>query len=392
MVFGDNAWSIRSRHGLLRDLIPIYSLQQLVPNLLVAGIILWLSQWLGHFPTIGFFVVMLGWVFQFMTRPSEMIVSAEQAAWLERVLDMQEFYGRCEVDDRWRLIGQQWWQRWPHQSIEFAPGDNVTVIAPRDAMESLRDCLEAAEEHGDLLFAADGAFSFEPAEPEVLPRHLHVPAILIGALCVLAWLWHVFTTGSQSMGNWGVSGAALSDRRFETIVLHMFAHGGTMHLAMNMSMLAAIGGTLTRRLGPTPLNWLRFLLLFLLSGLAGAALFLALHPMGSVPMLGASGALYGLFGLLIRAPSDGGDMLEITSSRIRRKSWDLVKQNAFLFALLALMAWSAGKQGGLAWEAHLGGFLFGLLLGPKFLPRSAAASLDVRTAATPAAETRLRAD
>lgn len=121
---------------------------------------------------------------------------------------------------------------------------------------------------------------------------------------------------------------------------------------------------------PTPLNWLRFLVLFILSGLAGAALFLTLHPAGTVPMLGASGALYGLIGLLIRAPANGGELLSVQSTRIRRIGLDLIKQNAFLFALLALMSWSNGGPGGLAWEAHLGGFLFGLFVGPKFLPRT----------------------
>jgi membrane associated rhomboid family serine protease len=152
----------------------------------------------------------------------------------------------------------------------------------------------------------------------------------------------------------------------------MFAHGGAMHLVMNMTVLAGIGPTLTSRLGRPPLNWVRFLLLFFLSGLAGAAFYLALHPVGTVPMVGASGALYGLIGLLVRTPADGGTVLDVKSRRIRRIGWDLVKQNAFLCALLGLIAWTSGTAGGLAWEAHLGGFLFGLCIGPMLLPRAAA--------------------
>ena len=164
---------------------------------------------------------------------------------------------------------------------------------------------------------------------------------------------------------------ALSQGRFETVFLHMFAHGGPMHLMMNLSALVGIGATLTSRLGAAPLNWLRFLSLFALGGLAGAALFLALHPAGTVPMVGASGGLYALVGLLIRTPPNGGAVLSVRSTRIRRIGWDLVTANLFLFALLALMAWASGTAGGLAWEAHLAGFLFGLFVGPKLLPSAA---------------------
>jgi membrane associated rhomboid family serine protease len=383
----DNATdlAIRSQHGMLRDLVPIYSLYQLLPNLVALGITLWLTHWLGHFPTGFMFILPLGWVYQYVSRPCTMTVSEEQAHWLEAVLDAQKFYARSEADGRWRTTGKEAWQRWRHHFIAFAPGsEGVTVIAPRDVMESLRASVEFAEEHGEVFFVDDGQpFEFAPPEPEQLAWHMHVPTALLGAICVVGWIWHIFLGG---MASWGVSGLALSQRRFETIFLHMFAHGSLMHLVMNMSALLAIGGTLVARLGPAPLNWLRFLALYFFSGLAGAALFLALHPWGTVPMLGASGALYGLIGLLIRTPADGGALLSVKSTRIRRVGMDLIKQNAFLFAMLALMSWSAGGTGGLAWEAHLGGFLFGLLVGPKLLPRASTSEEPVAEPCTPAGQ------
>lgn len=379
MAGGENELSIRSHQGLLRDLVPIYSIYLLLPNLVVLGLVLWLSLWLGHFPPIMAIVVMLGWLFQFVSRPCEMVIANEQAVWLEAVLEAQGFYGKSESDGRWRALGTPWWQRWPHFFIEFVPGDMVTVIAPRDVMESLRGSLELLEEHGELWFASEGQpFSFEPPEePEPqLPWHMKVPAAVLGAACVIAFFWFSFTSGRGEIPLWGLSASAISERRYETIFLHMFAHGSVMHLMMNMTALAGLGPTLTSRLGRHPLNSLRFLLLFFLSGLAGAALYLALHPMGTVPMVGASGALYGMIGLMIRTSADGGTVLAVRSRRIRRIGWDLVKQNAFLFALLALMAWASGTAGGLAWEAHLGGFLFGLFIGPKLLPRGTAITPD----------------
>lgn len=361
--------AIRSQNGVLRDLVPIYSLYQLVPNLIVLGATLWLTILLEHFPTGAAFFLLLGWLAQYVSRPARMQVSQEQAAWLEAVLDEQRFYAQSKTDGHWRTTGKQWWQRWPHQYIAFAPGSGgVMVIAPHEVMESMRTGLELLEEHGEVHFAGeDRPFEFEEPEPEILAPHTHAPTVALAALCVLIWVWHLISGG---MTDWGLSGSAVAQGRFETVFLHMFAHGSLMHLFMNMSVLVAIGGTLVARLGPPPLSWLRFLAVFFVSAMAGAALFLALHPTGTVPMVGASGGLYGLLGLLIRVPAANGALLPVRSRTIRRTGWELIKQNIFLFVLLALMSWSNGGTGGLAWEAHLGGFLFGLFAGPKFLPRA----------------------
>jgi len=369
-------FSIRSLHGPLRDLVPIYSVNQLLLNLVGLGMVLWLHSWLAGLLVVAIILVMLGWAVQFASRPCVMMVSEEQATWLEAVLAHEGFYGKSELDDRWRLIEAQWWQRWPHEFIEFVRGDQVMLIAPCNVMDSLRDCLEFVEDRGQVLRGAgDWPSAFETLEPEVeqqLPWHMHVPTALLGVPIVAAWIWSLFATGSEGMSGWGVSAMALSQGRFETIFLHMFAHGGPMHLMMNLTALVGIGATLTSRLGRAPLNWLRFVSLFALGGLAGAALFLALHPAGTVPMVGASGGLYALVGLLIRTPPNGGALLSVRSMRIRRIGWDLVKENMFLFALLAVIAWTSGTAGGLAWEAHLAGFLFGMFVGPKLLPAAAA--------------------
>ncbi len=368
--------TIRSRHGWLRDLIPIYSLYQLVPNLAAIVLILWLYDWQALVTKDSVLPLMVGWMAQFMGRPSEMTVSHEEAAWVETALHDQTFYGRSDTDGRWWRTGQDWWQRWPHQFVELIPGERVTLVAPRDVMEAIRTALEQMEEQGDSWFEGDRPFALQPPETAPLRWTDHVPTIAIGAASVLTAVWLIATRGLDGIVDWGLSAAALSQGRFETILLHMFAHGGVWHLVMNLSVLAAIGGMLTARLGPPPLAWLRFLLLFVLSALAGAALFLALHPTGSVPMVGASGGIYGLIALLLRTRPDGGPVLAVRSKKIRRSGWALVKENAFLFLLLALMSWVGDAAIGLAWEAHLGGFLFGLLAGPWLLPHAFEAEGD----------------
>src|SRR4030095_15839380 len=132
-----------------------------------------------------------------------------------------------------------------------------------------------------------------------VPWHAQIPGAMLAAGMGLAWLLHI---GSGGMAAWGVSGTVLAQGRLETIALHMFAHGGLLHILMNGSALVAISGPLIARLGNVPESWLRYSALFVLSGLAGMAVFLLIHPKGNVPMLGASGAIYGLLGLLLRLP------------------------------------------------------------------------------------------
>src|ERR1043165_2033330 len=112
-----------------------------------------------------------------------------------------------------------------------------------------------------------------------VPWHAHIPAILLASGMSAAFLLHP----PHGMAAWGVSGAALAEGRFETIALHMTAHASAPHLVMNMWVLVAISGSLVARLGRAPAAWGRYLALVVLSGLAGAALFLAINPPGTVP-------------------------------------------------------------------------------------------------------------
>ena len=215
----------------------------------------------------------------------------------------------------------------------------------------------------------------------LVPWHAHVPAALLAAAMTGAWLLHF----PRGMASWGISSAALAEGRYETIALHMFAHGPLVHILMNMSALVAISGPLVSRLGPPPASWARYLALFVLGGLTGTACFLAVHPHGTLPMLGASGAIYALLGLLLRLPPEPGPLLGIRTPRMRRVAVRLIKDNLWLFAMLVLPPLLLGGQAGLAWEAHLGGFLFGLFAGPLLLPQPerAATAIAAAEAAAP---------
>ena len=119
--------------------------------------------------------------------------------------------------------------------------------------------------------------------------HDYLPAAALVGILVLVWLRHPRPRPIA----WGVSAMALADGRFETILLHMFAHGSFFHLLMNSLGLLEIGGLVTARLGGLGAGWVRASLAYFLAGLSSMAFYLSFHPQGNVPMI-ERWALYGL--------------------------------------------------------------------------------------------------
>ncbi|MGE0769161.1 MAG: rhomboid family intramembrane serine protease [Hyphomicrobiaceae bacterium] len=157
-----------------------------------------------------------------------------------------------------------------------------------------------------------------------------------------------------------------------SLVTHQLVHGDIAHLLINSAWLLAFGSAVARRIGT-----LRFLLFVVLSGIAGAVTFVAFHQGETTIMVGASGALSGLMGgafrFLFSAFDDGGaDAFRGDQRMIRRMSLgELFRDRRARLAIgfwiainfaTALAAPLITSAGGIAWEAHLGGFAFGLLL------------------------------
>ena len=130
-------------------------------------------------------------------------------------------------------------------------------------------------------------------------------------------------------------------------VTYGFLHGGLLHLAMNMLSLVALARELNRLIGPG-----RMALVYAVSQVAAALLFAVMTPDGG-PMVGASGAIFGLAGALV-------GYAVVTGWRLRRplgQLWRAVGVMVVLnVALTVLMP-------AIAWEAHLGGALAGLAMG-----------------------------
>ena len=184
------------------------------------------------------------------------------------------------------------------------------------------------------------------------------PAAVLVAICVAVALAEPFTGGPMA---WGLSAQALREGRWWTLFTHMVAHGGLMHLLFNCAALLALSTPVMMGLGSLGRAVPRYLLLFVGSGLAGALLYLAFHPTGAIPMVGASGAICGLWGAASRLGLDG--LAPLTGPQVQANVRNFIVMNVVM--VLFLFGISGGQGGGLAWEAHLGGFVFGLFAMPR---------------------------
>lgn len=156
-----------------------------------------------------------------------------------------------------------------------------------------------------------------------------------------------------------------------SFVTHAFVHGNATHLVLNGIWLLAFGGAIARRIGTV-----RFLAFFSFCAAAGAGLFLLLNWGLLAPMVGASGAVAGLMGAAMRLIMPAMAERELWKFRIAPQSLRLpslaetLQNRQILFAtaiwlglngLAVLGLGTENVPGTIAWEAHIGGYLTGLL-------------------------------
>jgi membrane associated rhomboid family serine protease len=153
----------------------------------------------------------------------------------------------------------------------------------------------------------------------------------------------------------------------------MFLHGGLFHVGGNMLYLWIFGNNVEDSLGHA-----RFAVFYLLAGVAAALAQTAVNPSSAIPMVGASGAVSGVLGAyLLLFPYARVLVLFMIGffwrflyvpALIVLGFWIVVQ---FLNGLVSVAA-TGGDTGGVAWFAHIGGFLAGLALLFVFRPRRAA--------------------
>jgi membrane associated rhomboid family serine protease len=202
-------------------------------------------------------------------------------------------------------------------------------------------------------------------------RYIAFPFVTVAliAACVLAFLWQLSLGPAQTRVIYAlgaVPAVITGDRELPpgvalvpaevTLVTSMFLHGSWLHLGGNMLFLWIFGDNVEDAMGHV-----RFVVFYLLSGVVAALAHVAVDPASQVPTIGASGAISGVLGAyLVLHPR-----AEVLTLFFRF----FVTLPAFVvlglwFGLQALSAYveMGGKEGGVAWWAHIGGFLAGAVL------------------------------
>lgn len=150
------------------------------------------------------------------------------------------------------------------------------------------------------------------------------------------------------------------------LATHILIHASVAHLLFNLLWLVVFGTPVARRLGGT-----RFLAYFTLCGAAGALFFALFHLNDSTLLIGASGGVTGLLGGLVRfafhrpasKPTFANGVLPLWDRSVIAWSAVIILMNAAM--PLVGPGFGAGEAD-IAWQAHVGGFLFGLVAFPIF--------------------------
>lgn len=214
----------------------------------------------------------------------------------------------------------------------------------------------------------------------------NVPGVVTSLLVIIVGVHvmrHFFTpetddwfVGLMAFIPWRYDGGAEQLPGGETAAVtsfltHMFVHGDIVHLLFNSAWLLAFGGAVAKRIGAV-----RFLAFSAFTGICGALAFLVCNFGLIAPVVGASGAISGLMGgtmrFLFSALDDGGvaqlrdhprsvRLMTLSQTLSDRRVQFATATWLVLNVLAVFGLGTGGASGPIAWEAHIGGFLAGLL-------------------------------
>jgi membrane associated rhomboid family serine protease len=214
-----------------------------------------------------------------------------------------------------------------------------------------------------------------PLYDTVRTRKFPLVNVLLIVVNVLVFLYELQLSSSgleHFISTWGLVPARLTSEpaaAWITIFTSMFMHGGWFHLISNMWFLYIFGDNVEGRMGGG-----RYLVFYLLGGVAAALLQTFVLPTSRVPTIGASGAIAGVLGAYL-----------ISFPRARIASlvpiifiFTIIEIPAVIFLLLwfvsqiysGLFAIRGADASGIAWWAHVGGFVFGMLMISFFARRT----------------------
>jgi membrane associated rhomboid family serine protease len=203
---------------------------------------------------------------------------------------------------------------------------------------------------------------------DISRRPVHRPVVTISIIVINVVVFLLELAGGQQfIEQWAVIPAHIvAGQRWITILTAMFMHGGWMHIIGNMVFLWAFGPEIEDAMGP-----IRYLAFYLLGGIVASVAQIAAMSSSTVPNLGASGAIAAVMGaFLITYPRDKirtllllGWFITVTviPASVLIGIWFLIQ----LFSQVGSVV-AAQSGGGVAYMAHVGGFIFGAVIARLF--------------------------
>jgi membrane associated rhomboid family serine protease len=194
---------------------------------------------------------------------------------------------------------------------------------------------------------------------------------LLIAVCVAVYIWEVGTDTSGAYMTYGFVPATLMSPQepsetlalpaIATVFTSMFLHGGIWHLIGNMLYLLIFGNNIEDAMGHA-----RFLLFYALSGVAAAMTMAFMDPASTIPMIGASGAISGVLGayMLIYPRAKVTVIVPIGIIFYPFRVAAIWVVGLWFVMQLVSAATATPDSPGVAWWAHIGGFLAGMALTP----------------------------
>lgn len=154
-----------------------------------------------------------------------------------------------------------------------------------------------------------------------------------------------------------------------TLFTSMFMHGSILHLASNMLYLWIFGNNIEDKLG-----YAKFIVFYVLCGVAAAYSHALTNPASTTPMIGASGAVSGILGayllLFPRARVHTLIFLGFFIQVVRLPAVFVIGFWIIIQFINGMVSAGQASQGGVAWFAHIGGFLVGIALIKIFVGRT----------------------
>jgi membrane associated rhomboid family serine protease len=197
-----------------------------------------------------------------------------------------------------------------------------------------------------------------PTQPRDEPV-FNVPGPVLLIVAVILGLYAVQSgMGPDWPQRFGLIPARLWQGEVLGLVTSMGVHSEWLHAGSNAVAALAFGAPLARRLGQDGRGYGLFLGFFLICGVGSALGYALIHPGSTIPLIGASGAVFGLIGAATRLMNPWGALEPLRSPRVISMTGAWVGVNV----MVALLGFDpATGIRGIAWEAHLIGLACGLL-------------------------------